>query len=51
MQQLAAKIPWNHNILLMEKVKYPYIFDFLAIEEPFHEREEKNVKKNIQDPN
>lgn len=97
LQQLAAKIPWSHNILLMEKVKDlpvrlwymqqtiehgwsrdtlaamikgkvherqgqaisnfstrfpvpqlelarqllkdPYIFDFLTIEEPFHERE------------
>lgn len=97
LQQLVAKIPWGHNILLMEKVKDlsarlwymqqivehgyvrdtllsmvmnrayerhgksvnnfdihlppaqsglvqqalkdPYIFDFLTIEEPFHERE------------
>ncbi len=97
LQQLAAKIPWGHNILLMEKVKDlptrlwymeqtieqgwsrdtlaamiksnaharqgqavsnfstrlpepqselarqllkdPYLFDFLTIEEPFHERE------------
>ncbi|ABQ25217.1 PDDEXK nuclease domain-containing protein [Geotalea uraniireducens] len=97
LQQLVAKIPWGHNILLMEKVKNlstrlwyiqqtiehgwsrdmlgemiksnaherqgaavtnfgqrlpspqsdlarqllkdPYIFDFLTLEEPFHERE------------
>ena len=97
LQQLAAKIPWGHNILLMEKVKDlpirlwymqqtieqgwsrdtlaamikgkvhdrqgqavsnfstrlpapqselarqllkdPYVFDFLTLEEPFHERE------------
>lgn len=97
LQQLVAKIPWGHNIMLMEKVKElsarlwymqqtieqgwsrdtlgqmiknsahkrqgeavtnfqkslpspqsdlvrqllkdPYIFDFLTIEEPFHERE------------
>lgn len=97
LQQLAAKIPWGHNILLMEKVKNlsarlwymqqvaengyvrdtllsmivnrayerhgkainnfdlhlppaesglvkqalkdPYLFDFLTLEEPFHERE------------
>ena len=97
LQQLVAKIPWGHNILLMEKVKDlqtrrwyieqtieqgwsrntlramikgkaherqgkavnnfsdrlpapqselarqflkdPYVFDFLTIEEPFHERE------------
>jgi predicted nuclease of restriction endonuclease-like (RecB) superfamily len=97
LQQLAAKIPWGHNILLMEKIKDlpirlwymqqtieqgwsrdtlvamikskvhdrqeqavsnfsvrlpvpqselarqllkdPYIFDFLTLEEPFHERE------------
>jgi predicted nuclease of restriction endonuclease-like (RecB) superfamily len=97
LQQLAAKIPWGHNILLMEKIKDlptrfwymeqtieqgwsrdtlaamiknkaharqgqavsnfstrlpapqselarhllkdPYLFDFLTIEEPFHERE------------
>ena len=96
-QQLVAKLPWGHNILLMEKVKFlpnrlwymkqtieqgwsrdtltamikncaherqgqavsnfsdrlpapqselarqllkdPYLFDFLTIEEPFHERE------------
>ncbi len=84
MQQHVAKIPWGHNILLMEKVKDlpirmwyilqtieqgwgrdtlaamirrktyerppqselasrmlkdPYLFDFLTLEEPFHERE------------
>jgi len=51
LQQRAAKIPWSHNDLLMEKVKYPYIFDFLTIKEPFHDHEEKKREKNIQDPN
>ena len=107
LQQLVAKIPWGHNILLMEKVKDlavrywymqqtiengwirdtlaamiksktharhgtavnnfdtrlpspqselatqlikdPYIFDFLTIEEPFHERElETGLVKHLE---
>src|SRR4030042_3831096 len=50
---LFWSLPWFHHVILMEKVKDlptrrwymeqtlkdPYIFDFLTLEEPFHERE------------
>jgi predicted nuclease of restriction endonuclease-like (RecB) superfamily len=35
----AAKLPSPQSSLAQEVLKDPYIFDFLTLEEPFHERE------------
>ena len=35
----AAKLPSPQSALAQEVLKDPYIFDFLTLEEPFHERE------------
>lgn len=45
-QQVAAQIPWYHHIALLEKLKDPYLFDFLGTTDP---RREKEVEQALVD--
>lgn len=39
MQTVSAQIPWSHNIAILEKVKEPYVFDFIPLREDMLERD------------
>ena len=39
MQTVSAQIPWFHNIAILEKVKEPYVFDFIPLREDMLERD------------
>ena len=38
-QTVSAQIPWFHNIAILEKVKEPYVFDFIPLREDMLERD------------
>jgi len=45
----AAKLPYPQYALAQETLKDPYIFDFLTLEEPFHEKElEKGLLEHVE---
>ena len=49
LQEPLAKLPWGHNVRLLDLLKDPYNFDFLTLAEDAHEREvETGLVEHIQ---
>ncbi len=43
------QVSWSHNIILIQKIKDPYLFDFVTMSEPFRERElELNLVEHME---